>query len=124
MQDRSNDDPASGLASGKRAPRWPQRLWRDQSGASLLEFSLIALPFFLLLYGTFEVGFVYWASQELEHAASHGARLVRTGGPGEGADQAQHDRGLQSDGPAVDALEAAPRCAAVRPSATSRRRIR
>jgi Flp pilus assembly protein TadG len=82
MQVRSNDDALSREAREereKRARRWLRRLWRDQAGASLLEFSLIALPFFLLLYGTFEVGFVYWASQELEHAASHGARLVRTG---------------------------------------------
>jgi Flp pilus assembly protein TadG len=44
-----------------------------------VEFALIALPFLVLLYGTFEIAFVYWASQELEHAAGHGARLVRTG---------------------------------------------
>jgi Flp pilus assembly protein TadG len=70
--------------------QWPLWLWRDQSGASLLEFSLIALPFLVLLYGTFEIAFVYWASQELEHAASHGARLVRTGQvQAKGLDQAQ-----------------------------------
>jgi Flp pilus assembly protein TadG len=45
----------------------------------MVEFALIALPFFILLMGTFEVGFIYWANQELEHATSHGARLVRTG---------------------------------------------
>ena len=56
-----------------------RRLWRDQTGASMVEFALIALPFFILLYGAFEIAFVYWASQELEHAASRGARLVRTG---------------------------------------------
>src|SRR5262249_7840007 len=54
-------------------------LCRDQAGVSLIEFSLIALPLSILLYGTFEIGFVYWANQELEHAATYGARLVRTG---------------------------------------------
>jgi Flp pilus assembly protein TadG len=54
-------------------------LWRDQAGVSLVEFALIALPFFILLYGSFELGFVYWANQELENAAGYGARLVRTG---------------------------------------------
>jgi Flp pilus assembly protein TadG len=54
-------------------------LWRDQEGVSLVEFALIALPFFILLYGSFELGFVYWANQELENAAGYGARLVRTG---------------------------------------------
>jgi Flp pilus assembly protein TadG len=57
----------------------PRRLWRDRRGVSIIEFALIGLPFFILLYGTFEIGFVYWASQELEHAASSAARLVRTG---------------------------------------------
>jgi Flp pilus assembly protein TadG len=45
----------------------------------MVEFALIAVPFFILLYGTFEIGFIYWANQELENATSHGARLVRTG---------------------------------------------
>jgi Flp pilus assembly protein TadG len=62
-----------------RTPSWLGRLCRDQAGASMIEFSLIALPFLILLYGTFEVAFVYWANQELEHAANYGARLVRTG---------------------------------------------
>jgi Flp pilus assembly protein TadG len=81
MQVRSDDASGSPGCRGKHAWRWgwPQRLYRDQAGASLVEFSLIALPFFILLYGTFEIGFVYWANQELEHAATYGARLVRTG---------------------------------------------
>jgi len=79
MKDRSNDAPGLGRARKRRAAWWPLRLWRDQAGASLIEFSAIALPFFILLYGTFEIGFVYWANQELEHAAGQAARLVRTG---------------------------------------------
>ena len=79
MQDRLDDRPAAGGRAQQRAGGWPRRLCRDQGGASLIEFSLIALPFFILLYGTFEIGFVYWANQELEHAAGYGARLVRTG---------------------------------------------
>jgi Flp pilus assembly protein TadG len=45
----------------------------------MLEFALVALPFFLLLFGGFELGFVYWATEELENATEYGARLVRTG---------------------------------------------
>lgn len=52
---------------------------RNESGATLVEFSLVALPFFLLLLGTFEIGFVYWANKELESATSDAVRLVRTG---------------------------------------------
>jgi Flp pilus assembly protein TadG len=54
-------------------------LLRDRGGATMVEFALIALPFFLLLFGGFEIGFVYWATEELENATSHGARMVRTG---------------------------------------------
>jgi Flp pilus assembly protein TadG len=45
----------------------------------LVEFSIVALPFLLLLMGAFDIGFHYWASEELENATAHGARLVRTG---------------------------------------------
>lgn len=45
----------------------------------MVEFALIALPLFILLFGTIEIGFVYWANSELENATAHGARLVRTG---------------------------------------------
>jgi Flp pilus assembly protein TadG len=79
MQDCQDDRLAPGGAGRQRPYGWPRRLCRDERGASLVEFSLIALPFFILLYGTFEIGFVYWANQELEHAAGYGARLVRTG---------------------------------------------
>lgn len=68
--------PVLGLGGGVR--RRP-RLARDQGGATLVEFTLIALPFLLLLFGAFEIAFIYWANQELENAATHGMRLVRTG---------------------------------------------
>jgi Flp pilus assembly protein TadG len=82
MQGLADDRHTPGGRAAKRAWRLRRpviRLWRDQAGASLVEFSLIALPVFILLYGSFDLGFVYWANQELEHAASYGARLVRTG---------------------------------------------
>ena len=62
-----------------RPAGWPSRLARDQKGATLVEFTLIALPFMLLLFGTFEIAFIYWANQELENATTQGARLVKTG---------------------------------------------
>ena len=59
--------------------RWPCRLVKTESGSVLVEFSLLALPFLLLLLGAFDIGFYYWGSEELENATAHGARLVRTG---------------------------------------------
>jgi Flp pilus assembly protein TadG len=59
--------------------RLGSRLIKTQSGSTLVEFAIVALPFFLLSWGAFDIGFYYWGSQELENATAHGARLVRTG---------------------------------------------
>jgi Flp pilus assembly protein TadG len=59
--------------------RWPSRLTKAERGATMVEFALVALPFFLLLLGAFDIGFYYWGSEELENATVYGARLVRTG---------------------------------------------
>lgn len=64
---------------GRRAARTAQRFGRDRRGATLVEFTLVAFPLLLLLFATFEVGFIYWANRELENATSEVARLVRTG---------------------------------------------
>lgn len=69
--------PISG--SGRRLPALIVRLAVDRSGATLVEFALIAMPFMLLLLATFEVGFIYWGNKELENAISNASRLVRTG---------------------------------------------
>jgi len=55
------------------------RLFEAQAGGTLVEFAIVALPFFLLLWGAFDIGFYYWGSQELENATAYGARLIRTG---------------------------------------------
>ena len=70
---------SSGGASACARGRWPYRLVKSKSGSVLVEFSIVALPFFLFLMGAVDIGFYYWGSQELENATAHGARLVRTG---------------------------------------------
>jgi Flp pilus assembly pilin Flp len=59
------------------------RFGRDTSGASALEFALVATPLILLLLAILQVGLVFFANFTLENAASQGARMIRTG-------QAQH----------------------------------
>ena len=74
--------------------KWRFRLFRGpkgERGASLVEFALVAFPFFLLLFGTFEIGFIYWGTYELENATEDTARLIRTG-------QAQGTPGLDEAG--------------------------
>lgn len=56
-----------------------RRLRRDERGATFLEFTIVLIPFFILLFGIFEVAFMFWASYELENATGDAARLIRTG---------------------------------------------
>ena len=52
---------------------------RNSSGASALEFAMVAGPFLLLLLGVLAVGLVFAANMTLENAVAQGARLIRTG---------------------------------------------
>ena len=71
--------PARGGVSACARGCWPYRLVKSELGSALVEFTIVALPFFLLLMGAVDIGFYYWGSEELENATAHGARLVRTG---------------------------------------------
>lgn len=51
----------------------------DASGASALEFALVATPLLLLLLAVLQVALVYFANFTLESAVERAARLVRTG---------------------------------------------
>jgi Flp pilus assembly protein TadG len=59
--------------------RSPLSLRKNDRGATMLEFSLVAFPILMLLAGTVEIGFIYWGTKELENATGTGARFVRTG---------------------------------------------
>jgi Flp pilus assembly protein TadG len=72
----------SGGAAGRRGAglfRLTRRFGSDRRGATMIEFSLLMLPFFILLFGIFEVGLVIWGGLELDNATSDASRLVRTG---------------------------------------------
>jgi Flp pilus assembly protein TadG len=56
-----------------------RRIAREQRGATLIEFALVMVPFFVLLLGLLEVGLVFWGGLELENATEDAARMVRTG---------------------------------------------
>ena len=55
------------------------RFGSDREGATLVEFSLIAFLLFFVIFATIEIGFVYWATEQLENGNTDAARLVRTG---------------------------------------------
>jgi len=50
-----------------------------QSGATAVEFALVATPFFLLLFGIIELAFIFLVSSSLENATAQAARTIRTG---------------------------------------------
>ena len=71
-----------------------RRFFADRSGASALEFAMVAAPLILLLLAVFQVGIVYFANFSLEGATDRGARLIRTGqaqGKGFSAEQFKNE---------------------------------
>ena len=67
---------------GVFAPAWRKQLERfaaDKRGLAAVEFAMIAIPFFLLIFGLLEVCVIFIMSSVLEHGASEAARSIRTG---------------------------------------------
>jgi Flp pilus assembly protein TadG len=62
-----------------KVPRWIARYLRARDGATAVEFSLIALPFFALLFAILELGIIYTLSAALDNAAVTVSRTIRTG---------------------------------------------
>jgi Flp pilus assembly protein TadG len=52
---------------------------RSRSGSAMIEFAMLAMPFFMLLFGIIEVGLIFYGSCILEKATQDAARLIRTG---------------------------------------------
>jgi len=63
----------------RRLARLAARFARDRRGATAVEFSLIALPFFALLFGILELGMLFVLSTSLDNATNTVARTIRTG---------------------------------------------
>lgn len=55
------------------------RFKRAKSGATVIEFAMVAMPFFLLLYAIFDVALIFFASTTLENGIVAAARQIRTG---------------------------------------------
>jgi Flp pilus assembly protein TadG len=65
-------------ADKKRRP-FLSRFRRNKKGSAAVEFALIGLPFFLILYATVETGAIFFAAASIEGATTDAARLIRTG---------------------------------------------
>ncbi|MEM6901454.1 MAG: TadE/TadG family type IV pilus assembly protein [Pseudomonadota bacterium] len=51
----------------------------DKRGVAAVEFAMIAIPFFFLLMGLFEVALIFAVSVALENGISEASRAIRTG---------------------------------------------
>src|ERR1044072_5505367 len=69
------------LAMAKRpwVSRNARRMLREQSGATTIEFAMVAAPFLELVFAIIETAIVFFAGQALETAAADSARLIMTG---------------------------------------------
>ena len=61
------------------------RAQRDERGAAAVEFGLVALVFFTLLFGIIQFGLWFWAWEATAHAAARGI-------PGRCGEPVQHRR--------------------------------
>ena len=57
----------------------PKRFRRDENGAVAVEFGMVALPFFALLFSIIEISLSFFSNQILETAVSEASRLIMTG---------------------------------------------
>ncbi len=77
------------------------RRWqREESGATAIEFGIVALPFLLVLFGIMSVCLYYFANFSIENAVWQASRAIRTG-------QLQQSQGAYSTALTTDARKAA-----------------
>ncbi|MCK7614070.1 TadE/TadG family type IV pilus assembly protein [Roseibium sediminicola] len=52
---------------------------RDQRGTTAIEFSFVAIPFFLVVFGIIEVGLSHFVNRMVDNAVISASRMIRTG---------------------------------------------
>lgn len=74
-------EPGKGTASDRLRLGWrrSQGFWRNQRGATAVEFAFVAMPFFALLFTIIETALMLWTSQVLEEAVNQASRTLLTG---------------------------------------------
>ena len=59
--------------------RFAQIWLRNNRGSAAVEFALVAIPFFMLLFGVIIIGLYFFTSHALENGVESAARKIRTG---------------------------------------------
>jgi hypothetical protein len=62
-----------------RRPRIPNRRRPRREGAAAVEFAIVALPFFFVIFAILELGVIFLVDSTMEVATQQAVRLVRTG---------------------------------------------
>jgi len=76
-----NEAPEEKSAPPRRLIRFRlgRRFRNDKQGAVAIEFGLVAIPFFALLFATFQTALVVYTGQVLDTALQDASRLIMTG---------------------------------------------
>lgn len=80
MIDHSREATASAEGERNRGDRKTlRRFRRSESGATAIEFSIIVLPFLMIIWAVVETGLMFWTNQVLEESLSQASRALVTG---------------------------------------------
>lgn len=81
MFDRTKSTPAPDGGPQRRrvAGVLLRRFRRSQDGATVVEFAIVAMPFFALLFAIFETALMFWTNQVLEESLTQVSRSLITG---------------------------------------------
>ena len=81
MFDRTRNTPLPDAGPQRRGGWRPllRRFRRSQDGATIVEFAMVAVPFFALLMAIFETALMFWTNQVLEESLSRVSRSLVTG---------------------------------------------
>ena len=76
---RTNSTSRDGKPGMGRFRTLLRRFQRNEKGAYAVEFTMVALPFFAMMFTIMETGYGFWANKVLDTAVSDASRLVLTG---------------------------------------------
>ena len=70
---------AAACGEGRARVWWGRCFIDDRRGSAAVEFGILAIPFFLLVFAIIEVALQFFVAEILDTATSQAARLIRTG---------------------------------------------
>ena len=56
--------------------------WRAEDGVTAIEFGLLAIPFFLMMFVIIELGMILFTERAIQFGVEEASRTIRTAGPG------------------------------------------